>query len=324
MREPSVNHKFILGISLLSLVGLVALGLHPPDKVLLKNHYMLHIAESLVLSSSENSAGDSAFQTYLCGQDEMLAVERDYGASSLEQFARDPVLSCVLVSASRVSCLQGDIQEGLLLLESAKSSCSRSSLLDVLEGDLHYASGNVEGALDDWLRAENGLDAVRVRGDVLRREGRTDEALIVLQEALKRRTDASSDASLGSVYELLGELAFEKKDWPLVVMAFERVVGLKPIRRDAYVFLGQAQREIGDLASSRRTLEDGLQLVSEEDPVLRAALLEQLGATLEVSGEPDQAIEMYREALVLFESQADAVSPARVEAVRQNMERLQR
>jgi tetratricopeptide (TPR) repeat protein len=248
----------------------------------------------------------------------------DRGAFSLLPSLTSSEAGCVLLQEAQMACATGDLRKATRLLEQAAISCDRPVLLTVLAGDLEYAVGDMGAALDDWLSIEDGAEVVYRRAHQLLSEGRAGEAASILKMALQNeRIAAFSDEAVGSMLELLGRLAMRQGDWSAVVLAYEQAIALKSIRREGYVFLGQAHRELGAYQSSLQALELGFRAASPEDPVFQAALLEQSGATLAAMGERTEAVSSYERALMLLESAQGVVAPERIQAVRSALERLQ-
>jgi len=148
-----------------------------------------------------------------------------------------------------------------------------------------YEAGHYEDALslldEGGASTSNHYVLVNLRGVVLRRLGRYDEALAAFREAAKL------DRKIAGPHLNAGNVHLDRNDPAKAIEALTRASQREPRSAPAQKLLGRAYRMAGDLASARRRLELARQL-APSDPETWIELAD----VLALSGEVDQALEL--------------------------------
>jgi tetratricopeptide (TPR) repeat protein len=144
-----------------------------------------------------------------------------------------------------------------------------------------------ELALRGYLRSSpNSSDALYMLGFVLNRENRPADSLAVYTKAAAIANPTADDLKIvGLNYVLLNDYADAIK-W------LEHAVALDAANKEAWYYLGRAYYTKAMLGEARRAFERILDL----DPK-NARAKNNLGLILETEGQPDAAIQAYRESI---------------------------
>lgn len=145
-------------------------------------------------------------------------------------------------------------------------------------------------------RQPGNVDALRLLGNVLRRTGRAEEAVGLLEKAVRIKGNvADNQMELGSAAAAAGRM-------DVAVAALQKAIELKPALADAYGRLAHLFLSSFDAAGACRVLEDGLTHCQGDIRLHKAA-----GDAWLTRGVAEKALEHYRQVLAI---QPQAGAPA--------------
>jgi tetratricopeptide (TPR) repeat protein len=227
---------------------------------------------------------------------------------------------CLFVDAARLSCLAGDAH-GASTLVDLGLHCDRRDLLQMVSGDIAYALGDFELAVYEWSTAPSRESLLLNRARVLLQSGLGDQAEVLLR-LLVAAEDALTRDTAQAVYDALGRLAREQRDPEKIISAYSEAFRFAPERADYLVWIGIAQRELGNLLGSRSSLEQALDVADPEQCDSISWVRAQYGLTVEAMGDSRRALGTLRDALD-FAQGSGTCSTERLAWLRRHVERLE-
>ncbi len=105
------------------------------------------------------------------------------------------------------------------------------------------------------------------------------------------------------VYDLLGRVALEEKDYPAAIRYFNKVIEKNRNNRFGWLFLGFTYSDMGDLVNAEKTFKKAVTYLQKD-----AALWSWLGITLQRQEKFAEAIEPFQKALVRDPRNINALS----------------
>ena len=138
--------------------------------------------------------------------------------------------------------------------------------------------------------APDNVDAYKILGNILQRQGKKAEALGIYAKAL------AIDPNAASIYANLGSFYAEQKNWQQALDYFQQAVILDPNLAGAYRSLAQIWEELGDISQA---LEYFCQAVNLEPKTLTASEYFGFGAELYQQGKIREASIFYTQGIKL-------------------------
>lgn len=155
----------------------------------------------------------------------------------------------------------------------------------------HHRAGRLDLAEEIYRRilaAEPGhADALHLLGAAAHQQGRHEDAVDLIQAALKLRETEAAFNNLGKAYHALGKMAEAE-------VCYRQALELNPHYASAYNNLANLVREEGKLDEATACYRRALELQPEDVEVCN-----NLGNLLRALGKPDEAIACYERALQL-------------------------
>ena len=225
--------------------------------------------------------------------------------------------------------------------EAAETTYANAAAIDYLERavplvgeaervDLRLKLGKVVELVGDWQRAEEverealalaeqlGDDRARAwcqtaLAEVARKQGRYDEALVLLHGAARTFEAVGDDAGVGQVRHLIGTLRAQQGEYPQAVASYEASLQIRERLDDKAGMagllsnLGVVSEYSGDLVAARRYHEQALQLRTLlDDRRAIAVSLTNLGTIAVLEHDYEAARPAFEEAMRLNREVGDA------------------
>ena len=225
--------------------------------------------------------------------------------------------------------------------EAAEASYANATAIDYLERaaplvvpdervDLLLRLGKVVELVGDWPRAEeverealaNALELGDVRSrawcetalaEVARKQGRYDEALTLLEQAVVTFESVGDDGGVGQVQHLMGTLAAQQGDYPTAVESYEASLAIRKRLDDKAGMagllsnLGVLAEYRGDITAARDYHEQALELRRQLDDRRAVGVsMTGLGAIAVLEHEYEEARACFEEAMRLNREVGDA------------------
>ena len=173
-------------------------------------------------------------------------------------------------------------------------------------GDLRQALAVLERATDRFRAQGNDLGEARARndlGDIRRALGETAEALADHERSLALYRKLGNASGIGTALNDIGLVLETRGDLQGAIERYEQVLaiwrGLKAQAAEASTLqnLGSLYLLLGYDREALDFLQEALRLVPEDRPAKRSSALVALGWAEYLAGQPEQALDRYREAL---------------------------
>jgi tetratricopeptide (TPR) repeat protein len=216
------------------------------------------------------------------------------------------LLVAVKAEAQQTGAAGGAYAQGLSYLKNGQQALAREAFLKA-SNDPNTASGArlqlawLAVGASDWREGEKWIreflsaqptspDGLYVLGYVLFRQGRHENAVTALQDALtKEPKNADAHKILGLSHFQLNEKLEARKE-------LQTAVRINPGLTEAHYFLGRVNYSLNRFAEARQAFEKAILL---EPQFIKA--YDNLGLTLDALGEGQGAIELFRKAIELGE-----------------------
>ncbi|MBN1345277.1 MAG: sulfatase-like hydrolase/transferase [Phycisphaerae bacterium] len=241
-------------------------------------------AESLSLRKVEVRSWIAAALTALGRYDEAEAALR-------QALSEDPTSPQALFAMASLRNRQGRLDEAMELyrkcIECGRGSFTGSAYFNL--GAIHFQAGRIadaRSAFEKSLEANPGYArAARALAELMRREGRRQEAIDLLRRTTERRADAE-------VLLALGELLIEDGKPDQAKDALERSLRLRPDLPKARLFLGILLAGQGDPTQAERQFREAIRLAPPD-----AAPHYNLGVLLARQDKLAEAVQAFRAAI---------------------------
>jgi tetratricopeptide (TPR) repeat protein len=238
-----------------------AVELQPKDVDILRYRAVFHLQQRRVdeavadFRSILELAPDSADAHQQLGLALIAQQKLDEAMDSFKKAAElDPESVAPLINQARVLGGQRQYDEALAVLEKALSIDPTSIPVLMFRVQIHLQKEDSDNALKDLdqvisLRSdsEEGLQALRVKAEVLARTERIDEAVRTLQQVIDHAPDNVELLTQMAVFHLMGDNYTAAVDSFSKVLEIEseNVAALKG-RSDAYLSIGEHAKAIAD------------------------------------------------------------------------------
>jgi len=276
-------------MSVLVLISLVIMVESAPE--LQKNIRLLTTVHQLTKLVPSNDNFLSAFCDPSSSGDIQVNSVQKRGFSSIEW-------GCSTLLQSKVACASGDLAEAQKWYEVAKRSCIRTDLIYEWQGQLAWAEGKHEQAINIWFKLPNTIRYLAGQAFFHSNQGDNEVSRLILEALLPEYASELETYQIRRAYDILDQGYMNEGDIKNSLRVRKEMVDIDPGRVSNWIKLGDALYKNGDLEQSLKVLYYTLALVdAEENPYLAGWTYLTLGHTQAAMQDYSEAMESFNTAL---------------------------